>query len=352
MRDGVSSWAEGVAADVYEDPAGRWIVRPYRDGDEARILDLFQRVFGVKRSLEHWRWKFRDNPAGSYVVRLAESPDGALVGQYALLPVRTAWGNETATLIQVIDVMVDPRFRMGLKRPGLFAVLADRSVLAFLRGGQALVGYGFPTPEALRIGARSVGYTPLHPIQWLIKDLAAAEGVRRPSRPWSVRCERVARFGDEAGALWRRCASAQVGVAIIRDASYLNWRYADCPDVTYVMVVAGRPWTSAPAGVAVLRLGWADQPIACLVDWVVPPDATSAAERLLAHCEALAREAGMAQLRAWFSPHSWPYGFLREQGYRTESTIYHLVALATDPRVSLEWADTRWYYTMGDSDIF
>jgi len=351
MRDARTPLAEGVANDVYEDPAGRWIVRPYRDGDEAQILELFQRVFGVTRSVEHWRWKFRDNPAGSYVVRLAEAPDGALVGQYALLPVRTGWGDETVTLIQVIDVMVDPRFRMGLKRPGLFAVLADRSVLAFLRGGQALVGYGFPTPEALRIGARSVGYTPLHPIQWLIKDLTAA-GAPRPSRPWSVRCERVTRFGDEVGALWRRCASPQAGVAIIRDAGYLNWRYADCPDTTYAMVAARRPWTSAPAGAAVLRLGWADQPIACLVDWLVPPDATSAAERLLAHCEALAREAGMTQLRAWFSPHFWPYGFLREQGYHTEPTIYHLVALATDPRVSFEWANTRWYYTMGDSDIF
>jgi len=336
--------------DVCQDPAGRWIIRPYRAGDEVRILDLFRRVFGVERSLEHWRWKFRDNPAGSYVLRLAETADGTLVGQYALLPVRTRWGNETVTFIQVIDVMIDSRYRIGLKRPGLFSVLAEQSVLGFLRGGLAMIGYGFPTPEALRIGARAVGYHPLHPIQWLVKDLTAVS--RSDSFwPWSVRCETVARFEDDVGMLWRRCATA-FEIAVIRDADYLNWRYADCPDLTYTMVVARQPWSSVPAGAAVLRMGWANQPVACLVDWLVPPDSTSTAERLLAYCEAVAREAGMERLSAWFPKYSWPYGFLREHGYRGEPTIYHLVALATDPRVCLDWVKDHWYYTMGDSDIY
>ncbi|KAB2959730.1 MAG: GNAT family N-acetyltransferase [Candidatus Methylomirabilis oxygeniifera] len=335
---------------VYKDPAGRFTIRPYQAGDELRILDLFRRVFGVERSCEHWRWKFRDNPAGSYVLRVAETQDGRLVGQYALLPVRTRWGHETVTFIQVIDVMVDPHYRMGLKRPGLFSVLAEQSVMAFLRGGLALIGYGFPTPEALRIGARAVGYHPLHPIQRLVKDLTVASRPRS-FRPWSVRCERVARFGDNVEMLWRRCASS-FDIAVIRDAEYLNWRYADCPDVAYTMVAAGQPWSGILSGAAVLRMGWADQPIACLADWLVPPDATSTAERLLAHCEALAREAGMERLSAWFPQHAWPYRFLCEHGYRVEPTIYHLVALATDPMADLERVRDRWYYTMGDSDIF
>lgn len=337
---------------VYKDPAERFTIRPYKTGDELRILDLFRRVFGVERSLDHWRWKFRDNPAGSYVLRLAEAADGGLVGQYALLPVRTRWGNDTVTFIQVIDVMIDSHYRLGLKRPGLFSVLAEQSVIAFLRGGLALIGYGFPTPEALRIGARAIGYHPLHPIQQLVKDLTATTAsTPRSFWPWSVRCERVTRFEDNMDMLWRRCAPS-LDIAVIRDAEYLNWRYADCPDVACTMIVARQPWSDIPAGTAVLRMGWANQPIACLVDWLVPPDAMSTAERLLAHCETLAREAGMERLSAWFPHNSWPYGFLCEHGYRVEPTIYHLVALATDPRVSLEWVKDRWYYTMGDSDIF
>jgi hypothetical protein len=103
---------------------------------------------------------------------------------------------------------------------------------------------------------------------------------------------------------------------------------------------------------AILRLGVADQPIACLVDWLVPPGDTTTADLLLHHCERRSREAGMTQLQAWFPPSAWPHRLLSERGFRQESTPYHLVALTKVPDVSLEWVNRHWYYTMGDSDIY
>ncbi|MCZ7625578.1 MAG: GNAT family N-acetyltransferase [Candidatus Methylomirabilis sp.] len=136
-------------------PAGRWAIRPYRSGDEGRILSLFQDVFSVDRTLEHWRWKFQANPAGSDYIRLAEAPSGELVGQYAALPVRVSWGATTQIFTQIIDVMVDRRFRLGLKRPGLFAALANAYITDYLVSGKVAVGYGFPTPEACGSGSGS-----------------------------------------------------------------------------------------------------------------------------------------------------------------------------------------------------
>ncbi len=37
-------------------------IRSYEEGDENQILDLWQEVFQGKRSLEHWCWKFKNNP--------------------------------------------------------------------------------------------------------------------------------------------------------------------------------------------------------------------------------------------------------------------------------------------------
>jgi hypothetical protein len=51
-----------------------YTVRPWRPGDEAGILALFNSVFGEgdpnfqPRTPEQWRWLYRDNPAGSQIV--------------------------------------------------------------------------------------------------------------------------------------------------------------------------------------------------------------------------------------------------------------------------------------------
>ena len=345
--------AERVSAiqgpDVYQDPAGRWIIRPYRSGDETAILNLFQRVFGVKRSLEHWRWKFLDNPAGFYV-RVAETPSGELIGHYGTLPVLMKWGDRNLILTQIVDVMVDARVRLGLKRPGLFAMLSECSIASIGSPGRASGGYGFPTPEHLRIGQRVSGYVSLHPVQALVKDLNDGAG-KRVQRTWLVTVEEVTRFGAETDRLWQRCRQA-LSVAIIRDARYMNWRYVDCSDVTYRLLVASRRLSGSLEGVAVLRLGWGDQPVACLADWLVPDGEAGVAKVLLDHCERVAHDAGMTQLQTWFPPYAWPYRLLVDHGYRPTPTIYHFIALSTSPEVSIEWAKERWYYTMGDSDIY
>ncbi len=335
--------------DIYEDPAGRWIIRPYWPGDETRILDLFQRVFGIGRSLEHWRWKFLRNPAGLYV-RVAETPSGELVGHYGALPVLLQWGDRSLILTQIIDVMVDPRFRRGLKRPGLFAVLSECSIASIGSPGRASGGYGFPTPEHLRVGRQASGYVSLHPVETLVKDLESGLGPEE-RKSWLFAVEEVARFGPEIDILWQR-SRQELSVAIIRDARYMNWRYADCPEVSYRLLVAQRRFTGDLAGVAVLRLGLRDRPIANLVDWLVSPGATAEAKALLARCETLAWEAGMKELQVWFPPYAWPRRLLLERSYRLESTMYHFVGLSTSPEVSVEWARNRWYYTMGDSDIY
>lgn len=346
MGEGVAICTEG---DVHKDAAGRWIIRPYQPGDEGAILDLFRRVFGVDRSLEHWRWKFQDNPFGLYV-RVAETPSGELIGHYGTLPVLMKWGDRSLILTQIIDVMVDPQSRRGLKRPGLFAALSEYSIASIGSPGRASGGYGFPTPEHLRIGRRASGYISLHPVQTLVKDLNSGQG-KGGQRAWLLAAEELLRFGAELDCLWQRCQQGP-SVGIIRDARYMNWRYVERPDVTYRLLAARRRLSGSLEGTAVLRLGWGDQPIACLVDWLVPAGAVGVAKVLLGHCESVARDAGMTQMQAWFPLYAWPHHFLFDHGYRPVPTIYHFIALSTSPEVSIEWAKERWYYTMGDSDIY
>ena len=96
------------------------MLRLYREGDEAGILELFREVSGRTRSLAHWQWKYRDNPAGSILPALAEDEDGRIVGHYVTIPAWARMDGKPCQVIQVIDAMVAASQRRGLKKPGLF----------------------------------------------------------------------------------------------------------------------------------------------------------------------------------------------------------------------------------------
>jgi len=68
------------AAEVLAARADRFVVRPYREGDEARILPLLRESFGVGRGPKRWAWRYRDNPHGADRISAAFDGDGRLVG--------------------------------------------------------------------------------------------------------------------------------------------------------------------------------------------------------------------------------------------------------------------------------
>lgn len=336
--------AERERAEPAREP---WTVRPYQPGDEGQILDLFTQVFGAQRSLQHWYWKFRDNPVGEIHIYLAVTASGRFVGQYAGLPVLFHWGGRTLQFVQILDVMVDPAFRSGLKKPGLFVKLAG----PYIRDYSGAGGFGFPPLAHLRIGER-VGYKAFHQVQQLACSLQKprAPAWSRSIASWQWIVEEVQAFDARADRLWARCRP-ELPVAAIRDARYLNWRYAQHPEVRYRLLAVRRRGSDEWVGLAVLHLG-GGQATACLVDWLAPLGEQRLAELLLTRIETMARENGMSDLYAWFRPGSAHWNLLIERGFRPEPTPMYFTALRCIDDISLEWARDRWYYTMGDSDLY
>jgi len=337
------------------DPAAResWTVRSFQPGDEPQILALFKRVFNIEQSLQCWRWKFCDNPAGGQIC-LAVTDSGRIVGQYAGLPVLMHWNGERRRATHVVDVMVDPDFRAGLKKPGMFMKLGERFIQDAHDLDQSTLGFGFPPLHHLRIGRR-LGYIERHEVNALVRPPDSSNTGRSgppPSEWWVV--DEVPAFDARVDRLWSRCRS-DLPVAAIRDACYLNWRYARHPEVRYRILVVRRRRSEEWAGLAILRLGVGrfgiGERTACLVDWLVPLASRWPTELLLAHCIELAREAGMMDMRAWFRRDSPHWHLFAERGFRPEPTSLFFVAGQAAPDVRLDWGCDRWYYTMGDSDL-
>lgn len=333
-----------------------WSIRPYRQGDESQILELFHRVFAKERSLAHWQWKFRDNPAGAHI-HVVETEAGEIVGHYAGIPVRVTVDGRTCIFSQLVDTMVDRDYRRGLKKPGMFVRLFIKFAEDYGGHDRAAIMYGFPTPEALRVGQRLLGYVPLHRIVKLVRPVGGL-----PHRtPWQqmvdllyqvrIPVRQVDRFDSGVDRLWERCRH-ELRVATVRDARYLNWRYVECPDVEYRLLVAGGVMGTSLQGIAVLRLDSLGQGVGYLIDWLVPLRARAAADQLLKRSFEEAEMAGLKELQAWLPPSSPWHRYFLDWGFQAVEAEYFFVARTFTPDLPLEFVNPLWYYTTGDSDIY
>lgn len=332
----------------------QWSIRPYEEGDEEQILRLFQRVFGRERSMAHWRWKYRDNPEGAQIL-LAVTDAGEVVGHYAAIPVRATVDQKPFVFSILADNMVDRDYRLGLKKPGISTSLLTKITQDCGDHARAAVMYGFPTPEMMRIAQRLNEFIP-HQAVRLVRSVNGElrfTSWQRIVNLWrQVRypVRQVDRFDSSVDRLWERCRH-ELRVATVRDARYLNWRYADCPDVKYRLLQAGGSMGFPVLGIAVLGLGMTDQAVACLMDWLVPSWAKGAADQLLGRSFEEARLAGMKELRAWLPPSSPWHRYFLDRGFQAVETDFIGVRSFT-PTVPFELLDAHWYYTMGDSDIY
>src|SRR5690606_27258349 len=136
------------------------------------------------------------------------------------------------------------------------------------------------------------------------------------------------------------------GFAAVRDARYLSWRYLDCPSIAYTALRAVERGTGRTGGIAVLRFGWFDEPIAPIVEWLVPARDRAVAGRLLAACHDLAREHGCRSVKTWIPASAAAHETVASFGYERNATPFLLTTLRDQDRARAQAMQSSWYYTM------
>jgi len=331
-------------------------IRPYEPGDRDGILATFNRVFAEDagrppRTVEEWEWTYAANPAGR---RVWVAVDGDVVAaHYAALPARVRLDGEEALFGQIIDSMVHPDYRRGLKRPGLFVTVAQRMLEATCAPDKMVVTYGWPTPEAWRVGKAWLDY------EMVRREASLTRSPGAGPRETPAGVVELADAGTEVDALYERCAAAW-GASTIRDAAWLRWRVLERPGRPYrvfaVPRAPGIPGTPGAerglAGYAVYRTGdWPVPGSAVLCDWLVPEDERGAGDLLLEACLARARVDGASTVVAGFP--GWSAWFLRfqERGFFVGPSEYLMSGRNTHPRYDMFWLRDHWWYQALDLDL-
>jgi hypothetical protein len=331
------------------DSLSRFTVRTWRPGDEQPILDLFERSFFHRRSIESWRWKFQRNPYGNERITLAFNSDGGLVGQYTGYPVPFVVDGRDVIAHQIGDTMTDVSVRnVGRGPTSILARTTYDFYDTFCRGKVAF-NYGFNVGNIQKFCERFLEIVRVESTPYRVRDLAAHPIV--PISRWErmtrgYRLELVTAPGGEYDEFFKR-VRGDYQFLVRRDRQYLQWRYFDCPDTTYFMV-AIRKWHRL--------VGWIVYRIRedrfTLGDALFDPRFEDAPEVLLRH---VVPSHPVTQVEGWFPARPRWFDLTLEDLHFEQRTDPHDLALMCSPFLlgdAVARMREKHYYTMGDSDLF
>jgi hypothetical protein len=331
---------------------GEFEIRGWRPGDEVRLLEAHNRQFAATdgtRSMAHWRWKYLDNPTGQVHIVLADHRQHGIVGCYITLPVPVQVDGRATVAGQPVDLFVLAEFRRAGQRPGLFVNCALKHYELFggTGPGQNAFHYGWAVPN-WRIGRRYLQYQMIRDWDFLFREIAGGAPPRAVSGELEMRP--LPRCGADHDALWQALAPA-FRIAIVRDARYLNWRYADAHDRSYRMFECRERRSGRLRGLCVYAQNDFLMPnTAYLVDWLCPPDDEECTDTMLGHVEQLAVQNGAAVIATTFEKPDPRFLKFQRRGYLVYPTPYFTGVVSFDGNDTFFYR-TLWYQTPGDSDL-
>jgi GNAT superfamily N-acetyltransferase len=338
----------------------------YKPDDKRSVESLYRRVFGndaAEASRLRWDWQYRRNPnnPGQEPEIWIAREGTAIVGQYATMPVKLSVKGREVQGSWGMDVMVAPE----RQRQGLGEVLFrtwDRNVGASLGLGLSDASYRLfqklrwpdvgPVPCFVKPMSRRAFRRPNWPVplnrlvsalMWPIVKIVAR------ARPLRAEVRLIQRFDDSFTALWDEL-SPKFGLAVRRDAAYLNWKYVSAPHVRYSIAALRRD--DRNIGYAVYcHLHEPRGRVTLLVDFLTDPDDESAFRTLLHWIDREAREADSDKIRAFATNLNFRRVLRRSGYFQVKSTMEFVVkvnAVEVDPGF---YEDTEsWHVTLGDSD--
>jgi len=253
-------------------------IRPYKKGDETAIVPFLRSVFpnwggaDVNQAMDVWEWKYQKSSEQISPLAWVAEDRGELIGHHGLVPVRMKIGQHYVTGADSVDGAVFSEYRYqgvftSLSRK-LYAEAADRGISIL---------YGFPNslakPPQYELGfsdvcafksmvkilnfkvlLHAIASKPLkmNPAWWagISRTIFSRESGGKRREDMGIRIHKIASFDDSFDSLWSEI-SGMADILIVRDKTYMNWRYVACPWVYEIFSVEkGRK----PLGCLILSL--------------------------------------------------------------------------------------------------
>lgn len=316
------------------------------------------------KSPAYYRWMYFDNPAGEAFGCYARHGD-RIVSSFAMAPKVMVVGGHIRRIGKTMDMFTDPDYQ-GM---GLIKKCADR-VFAEAHSHGVAGWYVTPSVNSYPIFKGKWGYQ--EPFQLIFRArlldpravlAAVSPGIahrlgpavmnrlsrwprRRLALPRGWVASELTRFGAETDALWDAVSSGHQ-LAIVRDATYLNWRYVDNPDhYTIWMLQHQGAIRGIVVGKQTVRRGL---PVGDIVDLVCAKDDAATLRLLVRWAGDHFGAAGCALVESWSVDGTWFDRQLRSAGLLIARTKVPLL-LSPDYPDPLLYDPDAWWLTQGDGN--
>jgi NADP-dependent 3-hydroxy acid dehydrogenase YdfG/acyl carrier protein len=253
--DSVSHGASSAAPDAVDSHSPQAVHATQGPGalPEDEILAFQFEAFPARRRdwvVPRWRWMFVRSAQ-----RIGVEPKfwihreaGRIAGQMGSIPVRLQIGGEERDARWLVDTMVLEQYRSQALGPRLMVVAHEDEPFSLSLGQTVEM-----REIQFRLGWKQVA--PMQVAQLLVRPDAVLKGkLPRPavwaaglgvrassavrewlSEPAAFEARTIDRFDTRHDELWRSVAR-QFPCAVVRDASYLNWKYVEQPGQCFVRV--------------------------------------------------------------------------------------------------------------------
>ena len=197
----------------------KYIIRPNREGDEERLVDLWKQVFKKDRSVEYWQWRFNACAFGKGVVMLGLDGEN-IVSAYSTNRMMLKLGDEIVPAVHGFDGYTHIDYR----KHGIFTKLLGKLMEEYAVEGVKFM-YGYPNTNSYPIHIK-MDWKGHGLIDTWEKDLELTNWTPSPD------FETIEIFDERVDKLWKD-AKSTIKIGIVRNKDYLNWRYIDNPSAKY-----------------------------------------------------------------------------------------------------------------------
>jgi hypothetical protein len=291
------------------------------------VLVLLNRVRGYEAPPEELEWWFEGNPVGPRLLFLAQA-DGALGGVLGASLYRAVVNGREGLVAVPLWAVTDDAFRGR----GIFQAL-NHEIERRSRELGVAVELGFTNRLAGPIYIAKLGWSDVHRLRIWARLL-------RPARATGLSAAGdFERFGPEQEVAYRAAAPA-LPSHFVRDAAYLNWRFAD----------PARPYTrlATSDGYAVLGSKRRGRLLTAVIADLAVPASFRATRALLRRCIRAARGADVL-LALLPAPPAQRRAFLAA-GFAPTPTTIRLIGKGLGEKLPL--GPKAWHFTLGDTDFF
>gem|GEM_PF-5805839 len=337
---------------------------------------LFRETFGLYPDCEYFLWKYLGHPH-SFTATSVAYQEGQLIGALGAIPKLFKVNEDSVIGTHELDMMVRKEarnkgvffklFKFRLNTPPekelfLSVGMNDHVLRAF---AERFLGYRDvdTVPQFIRILDASAFLRRRFerrllrlflelPLRFVLKgfDMLAFFCYTASGRKYEIR--KIERFDIKYDDLWSR-ASSGIGIAVVRDSAYLNWRYADNP------LCNNETWTAIDSsgrsvGFIVFTTVPETHETGVILELVIDPACPGVTVTLLRKALSVMKGEGVVTAAFWAFQHQRAVRALRKMGFRKkEQNLFLQVRNLSE---KLDWDELtdgkKWYISMGDNDFY